>query len=364
MQIAWPSAAVMLLLPLSTAADREDPHRLCVTPPTPTGTPPSATAMGGWGAAAGGCAEAFDSLHDALDAAAGRPTPTTIHLAPGQHLVRRPLTLGPEHASLAILGHGRASISAGVEVRGWRAAGPAHCAGCSQIWRAPTPPGLDSRQFYVNGVRANRTWLAFPPNATKNATTLTVPGSTMRGWTRNASAIDLVYRGGKAQPAPAPPAPAAAAAPPPPPRHHHTATAPPRAPASPNSASRQHRRRLTHPWPPRTLATLPRSHRRRCPAGASAGSQWQESRCPVASLASSASAPATTVVHVAQPCVTNGNNKIKGTQPLTIPAYVENVFELLGSGTGRAVRCYAAHAMLHMSCCSYASCTRHVNLGF
>ena len=62
--------------------------------------------------------------------------------------------------------------------------------------------------------------------------------------------------------------------------------------------------------------------------------------------------------------MTNGNNKIKGTQPLTIPAYVENVFELLGSGTGRAVRCYAAHAMLHMSCCSYASCTRHVNLGF
>ena len=74
----------------------------------------------------------------------------------------------------------------------------------------------------------------------------------------------------------------------------------------------------------------------------------------MASLASSASAPVTTVVHVAQPCVTNGNNKIKGTQPLTIPAYVENVFELLGSGTGRAVRCYAAHAMLHAAAMLHA----------
>ena len=68
-------------------------------------------------------------------------------------------------------------------------------------------------------------------------------------------------------------------------------------------------------------------------------------------MASLASAQAATVVHVAQPCVTNGNNKIKGTQPLAIPAYVENVFELLGSGSGRAVRC------------SYLG-TCHVNLGF
>ena len=212
MQTTWPSAALVLLLAaaLPTAADREEPRHLCVTPPTPM-----TTTMGGWGAAStGSCAEAFDSLHDALDAAAGRPAPTTIHLAPGQHLVRRPLTLGPEHAGLAIVGYENATISGGVEVRGWRAAGPAHCAGCSQIWRASTPPGLDSRQFYVNGVRANRTWLAFPANATKNATTLTVPGSTMRGWTRNASAIDLVYRGGKAQPAPPPPRTPAALTPP------------------------------------------------------------------------------------------------------------------------------------------------------
>lgn len=38
-----------------------------------------------------------------------------------------------------------------------------------------------------------------------------------------------------------------------------------------------------------------------------------------------------TKVEVAKPCVTNGNNKIHGTQPLRVPVFVENVFELLGS---------------------------------
>ena len=37
----------------------------------------------------------------------------------------------------------------------------------------------------------------------------------------------------------------------------------------------------------------------------------------------------TTHIEIVQPCVTNGNNKIKGTQPLRVPAFVENVFELL-----------------------------------
>ena len=38
-----------------------------------------------------------------------------------------------------------------------------------------------------------------------------------------------------------------------------------------------------------------------------------------------------TTVHIAQPCAYNGNIKIGGTQPLRVPAYVENVYELLGS---------------------------------
>ena len=36
-------------------------------------------------------------------------------------------------------------------------------------------------------------------------------------------------------------------------------------------------------------------------------------------------------ITVAQPCVGNGNAKCGGAQALKVPAYVENVFELLGS---------------------------------
>ena len=61
---------------------------------------------------------------------------------------------------------------------------------------------MDSRQFYVNGVRANRTWAAFHANATQAssfpepASAIRVPGSRMQAWRRNVSAIELVYRGG------------------------------------------------------------------------------------------------------------------------------------------------------------------------
>lgn len=46
------------------------------------------------------------------------------------------------------------------------------------------------------------------------------------------------------------------------------------------------------------------------------------------------STPTHTTVTVAQPCVYNGNIKVGGAQALHIPAYVENVFELLGSDMG------------------------------
>jgi hypothetical protein len=86
----------------------------------------------------------------------------------------------------------------GRRASGWAIVGKARCAGCSEIWRAATPKGVDSRQFYVNGIRANRTWVALPAGITKQLTALTVPGTAMLGWTKNASAIELVYRGGGA----------------------------------------------------------------------------------------------------------------------------------------------------------------------
>ena len=64
----------------------------------------------------------------------------------------------------------------------------------------------------------------------------------------------------------------------------------------------------------------------------SAGCPWSESRCPVASIA--ANGTGGTAVTVAQPCAWNGNNKIHGRQALRVPAFVENVFELLGAKHG------------------------------
>ena len=140
----------------------------------------------------------------------------------------------------------------------------ANCTGCSFIWKTAVPKGVDSRQFYIDGVRANRTWIPFPANSSKPATSavITVPGVDMLAWKHNVSAIELVYRG-----------------------------------ANPNSA----------------------------------GSPWQESRCPTATISISTNGMgAATAVTIAQPCAWNGNNKIHGRQALRIPAFVENVFELLG----------------------------------
>ena len=170
------------------------------------------------------------SLHAALDAAASTPTPTTIRIE-GRHTLTRPLVLDARHSGTRFVGHGAATISGAAtiggtpgrdgakNVSGWTVHGPAKCTGCSEVWMAKIPPGADSRQFYVNGVRANRTWVAFPIGSTKEpkASTIHVPGTLMQarpltfptpppacpdpklrwqGWKHNRSAIELVYRGG------------------------------------------------------------------------------------------------------------------------------------------------------------------------
>ena len=133
------------------------------------------------------------SLHAALDAAASTPTPTTIQVT-GRHTLTRPLLLDARHSGTRFVGHGAATISGAAtiggapgrdgakNISGWTVHGPAKCPGCSEVWMANIPAGADSRQFYVNGVRANRTWVAFPIGSTKEpkASTIHVPGSLMQ----------------------------------------------------------------------------------------------------------------------------------------------------------------------------------------
>jgi hypothetical protein len=103
----------------------------------------------------------------------GRPRTSdevvVINLAPGRHYVGQPLELDRRHDNLVFLGHGTAElhpiISGGGRLNLSSAladVGPAHCAGCTQVWRAQTLKGVDSRQFYVNA-RVNRTWAPFAP---------------------------------------------------------------------------------------------------------------------------------------------------------------------------------------------------------
>lgn len=131
------------------------------------------------------------SLQAAADSAAA--STGIVHLKAGVHGLRRPLRLDSRHSGMKFIGHG-ASVSGGFTVTGWEVIGER--AG-RQIWRAATPKGADSRQFYVNGVRANRTWTAFPLGAStaNNGTEIILPGGLLGGWTHNASAIELVYRG-------------------------------------------------------------------------------------------------------------------------------------------------------------------------
>eukprot|EP01050_Picozoa_sp_SAG11_P033383 SAG11_NODE_11315_length_769_cov_0.800000_1_plen_191_part_10 len=109
-----------------------------------------------------------DGLTAAFNIAAVAPQPMTIHLLPGRHVLRQPLVLDHRHSGTRLVGH-NASVSGAVRVgdphdggqniSGWVVVGPAKCAGCTEIWKAKVPPGADSRQFWVNGRRANRTWI-------------------------------------------------------------------------------------------------------------------------------------------------------------------------------------------------------------
>ena len=205
------------------------------------------------------------ALQRAIAAAANAPatTTTTIHLGAGRHMLARPLILDRRHSGTRFVGHGVASISGGVSIEGWELAGAAHCAGCSEVWRARTPLGHDSRQLYLpsSNERANRTWMPLPgggPGEDSQGRVAVVgnPGA-MASWQHNLSAIDMVYRG------------------------------------------------------------VP-----------SAGVQWIEARCPCAGIVHNASS-ASLVIQVASLCW-KSSHSWRDPGAHAGPAFVENVFELLG----------------------------------
>ncbi len=122
----------------------------------------------------------------------------TIYLTGGTYRLSQPLTLTPQDSGTnghniiytALPGQ-RPIISGGVQVTGWKLVDAK-----KNLWSAPAPSVLkNTRQLYVNGLRAQRARGTLPVTLTQTATGYTASDATMASW-RNPGDIEFVYTGG------------------------------------------------------------------------------------------------------------------------------------------------------------------------
>ena len=123
----------------------------------------------------------------------------TVELESGTYRLSAPLTLGA--ADSGTNGHdviwtaapgAHPVLSGGTQITGWHESDPA-----KDIWAAPVPAGLDTRQLYVNGVRAQPASGPAPVTLTPTSTGYTASSDVMASWS-NPAEIDFVYTGGAA----------------------------------------------------------------------------------------------------------------------------------------------------------------------
>lgn len=120
----------------------------------------------------------------------------TVHLAPGTYRLSRPLVLdardsGRNGHRVIWQGGKDTALSGGRAVRGRQPV-----KGRPGLWSAPAPAGLgNTRQLYVDGVRAQRVRGALPVTLTATATGYTADA--LARW-RNPSDIEFVYPSGEA----------------------------------------------------------------------------------------------------------------------------------------------------------------------
>ncbi|HEY4024598.1 MAG TPA: fibronectin type III domain-containing protein [Pseudonocardiaceae bacterium] len=81
-------------------------------------------------------------------------------------------------------------LSGGERISDWHLSDPTR-----NIWSAPAPANLQTRQLYVNGVRAQRASGPLPVKLTMTATGYTADSAAMASW-RNPSDLEFVYTGG------------------------------------------------------------------------------------------------------------------------------------------------------------------------
>jgi len=120
-----------------------------------------------------------------------------VELADGTYRLAAPLQLdardsgtGGFNVVWTAASGARPMLSGGVPVSGWKQVDAA-----KNVWSAPVPAGLNSRQLYVNGRRATRARGAAPVTLTWTPTGYTASGGAMSRW-RNVGDIEFVYQGG------------------------------------------------------------------------------------------------------------------------------------------------------------------------
>ncbi|HEY3915594.1 MAG TPA: fibronectin type III domain-containing protein [Verrucomicrobiae bacterium] len=122
----------------------------------------------------------------------------TVWLAGGTYQLTAPLSLDAKdsgtggHDVIYAAEQGKQPVlSGGVPVTGWKLVDAG-----KNLWSAPAPAGFkNTRQLYVNGVRALRTQGRLPVKLTETATGYTAGSDVMASW-RNPSDIEFVYTGG------------------------------------------------------------------------------------------------------------------------------------------------------------------------
>lgn len=120
-----------------------------------------------------------------------------VSLADGTYQLTQPLRLdgrdsgsGGHKVIWAAAPGARPVISGGRRITGWQRPEAG-----KKVWTATVPAGLDTRQLYVNGVRAQRASGPLPVKVTKTATGYTTSAPTMDNW-RNPEDIEFVYTAG------------------------------------------------------------------------------------------------------------------------------------------------------------------------
>ena len=116
-------------------------------------------------------------------------TGATVQLADGTYHLSQTLTfdaaLGDSGTTYQAAPGAHPVLSGGEQVTGWHQ-------GTGGVWSANVPAGTDTRQLYVNGVRALRASGPNPADFTRTATGYTMSNTTMDSW-GNISDVEFVY---------------------------------------------------------------------------------------------------------------------------------------------------------------------------